>query len=403
MTSAETIAEAMALPGLPPAGQPEFAQSLSDGPAGTALLHIERARTGQGTWLRAHSWLTAATLTPASASDDSGLFLGAPAIAFALGCATAPDSARYWQALTAVDEHVTALTHRRVDSATQRLQSGQRPAFHEYDVFRGLTGIGVYLLRHRPDSAALERVLTHLVALTRPVHDDRLGSVPGWWVGHDPHLTHTPDFPGGHANLGAAHGITGPLLLMARTARRGITVDGQAEAIHTVLAWLDRWRQDGPAGPWWPEYLTLGDLRSGRTTRPGPSRPSWCYGTPGIARAGQAAAIALRDTVRQQLHEDALARCLSDPRQVDRLTDTSLCHGWAGAYQTLWRAAQETTSPALHTVLPSVADALIRHAATTPLLGPGLLLGDAGTALALTTAASGAAPASGWDACLLID
>jgi hypothetical protein len=32
--------------------------------------------------------------------------------------------------------------------------------------------------------------------------------------------------------------------------RHGITVDGQSEAIRTILRWLDAWRQNGPAGPW---------------------------------------------------------------------------------------------------------------------------------------------------------
>ncbi|MFC5956809.1 lanthionine synthetase C family protein [Streptomyces pratens] len=403
MITAETIAHALASPAPPPPDQPWRRQSLSDGPVGTALLHIERAHTGHGTWPQAHTWIKAAALRPVSASDTNGLFLGAPAVAFTLSCATAPDSARYQQALTGVDEHVIALAHRRVDAATHRARRGERPTFHEYDVFYGLTGIGAYLLRRHPGSSALERVLAYLVTLASPVHADRIGRVPGWWVGHDPSLTHAPEFPGGHANLGVAHGIAGPLLLMARALRHGVAVDGQAEAIHTTLAWLDQWRQDGSAGPWWPQHLTLNELRAGRPTQSGPARPSWCYGTPGIARAGQAAAIAVRDTVRQHQYEDAIARCLTDPHQLARLTDSSLCHGWAGVYQTAWRAAHDASVTVLHTAVSRLADALIRH--TTAIAGrdPGLLLGDAGTALALITAARDAAPASGWDACLLID
>lgn len=38
-------------------------------------------------------------------------------------------------------------------------------------------------------------------------------------------------FAGGHADLGLAHDITGPLALLARAMRRGITVEGQAAAI----------------------------------------------------------------------------------------------------------------------------------------------------------------------------
>ncbi len=35
-------------------------QSLAHGAAGVALLHIERAHTGQGPWQRAHDWLACA-------------------------------------------------------------------------------------------------------------------------------------------------------------------------------------------------------------------------------------------------------------------------------------------------------------------------------------------------------
>lgn len=179
-------------------------------------------------------------------------------------------------------------------------------------------------------------------------------------------------------------------------------MNGQREAITTISDWLDVWQQDGETGPWWPEHVTLAELRTGRTSQAGPARPSWCYGTPGIARAGQLAAITTDDPHRQRLFEDALHRCLTDQAQLDRLTDAGLCHGWAGVYQTAWHAARDAATPALSTTLPHLADALARNADSAD-AGAGLLEGDAGTALALITAAQNAAPTSGWDACLLID
>ncbi|MFG2531778.1 lanthionine synthetase C family protein [Streptomyces sp. NPDC048516] len=395
---ADSFARSLDSPHQPPENQPWQTQSLSAGAAGTALLHIERAHTGRGTWRQAHTWITAAVSRDISAADTTGLFLGAPAIGFMLLCAVTNDSPRYHQTLDVMDRHVVDLAHRRASAADTRLRSGRHSTFHEYDVFYGLAGIGAYLLRSAPTGTAMERILTHLVALTRPAPDDGL---PGWWVGHAPNLTNSSDFPGGHANLGAAHGITGPLMLLARSHRQGVTVDGQAEAIATILDWLDMWRQDGPSGPWWPEHITTEELREGRTVRTGPARPSWCYGTPGIARAGQLASIALGDARRQHLFEDAMASCLTDPAQLSRVTDGGLCHGWAGVYQTAWRAAHDAATPTLRAVLPGLAAALAQHA--EPNLAPGLLQGDAGTALALTTAAHDAAPTSGWDACLLID
>ncbi|MFF4642871.1 hypothetical protein [Streptomyces sp. NPDC001389] len=52
--------------------------------------------------------------------------------------------------------------------------------------------------------------------------------LPGWWCAHDPHRFYTP---GGHGNFGMAHGIAGPLALLAQAPKRGVAVDGQREAI----------------------------------------------------------------------------------------------------------------------------------------------------------------------------
>jgi hypothetical protein len=121
----------------------------------------------------------------------------------------------------------------------------------------------------------------------------------------------------------------------------------------------------------------------------------------GIARAQQIAAIATGDTRRQQIAEHALAACLSDPAQLSQITGTSLCHGWAGVYQTAARAACDALTPQISTRLPHLAAMLTRHPHARREEGPGLLEGQAGVALALHTAAH-TAPISGWDTCLMI-
>ena len=227
--------------------------------------------------------------------------------------------------------------------------------------------------------------------------------LPGWWVRHDPCRGDSAHFPGGHANFGAAHGITGPLLLLAQALRRGVEVDGHRDAIWTICDHLDTWRQDTDTGPWWPEHLTRRDLEHRRPHRPHDARPSWCYGTTGIARAGQLAGIALRHTSLQAFYEDALYRSLSDPAQLANVTDVGLCHGWAGIYQTASRAAADALDARLHRLLPALGDALLEHAQLDPAAAPGFLNGAAGTALALSTLATQQPPTNGWDACLLIN
>ncbi|WP_034261703.1 lanthionine synthetase C family protein [Actinospica robiniae] len=396
---AEEIARSLSTPTPPPPGEPWLASSLTKGPVGISLLHSERARAGLDSWDSAHTWLKAAAANPVSAAETTGLYLGICALTFALDTA----SERYAAALTDLDRHVQDLAHRRVAAATQRLEAGKPAAFREYDIFFGLTGIGALLARRDPAGNTLERVLTHLVALTRPLHVSGV-AVPGWWVGHDPHRRQSPDFATGHANLGAAHGITGVLLLLAGTARRGISVPGQLQAISRICAFLDRWEQPSERGPWWPQWLTYEELTTGRTTQAGPGRPSWCYGTPGIARAQQIAAIALDDSARQEQAQQMLALVLEDAATHRRLTDPGLCHGWAGIYMTGLRAALDVADPKLDAAVDAVAHELgeVAHE-RSPGRDPGLLEGDAGFALALTAAAHRAAPSTGWDTCLLIN
>jgi lantibiotic biosynthesis protein len=133
------------------------------------------------------------------------------------------------------------------------------------------------------------------------------------------------------------------------------------------------------------------------------TRPSWCYGTPGLARAQQLAGLALGDPGRYRLAEQALAGCLADERQLAQLSDASLCHGLAGVLQTTWRVAADAQDPepfAMARLLTSLERHRVRHG---PPSDDGLLEGITGVQLARHTIAAGAPPASGWDACLLLD
>lgn len=372
------------------------AQSLSRGATGMALLPIERAHCGAGTWRAVHTAITVAARHELVADDHASLYFGAPAVAYALHTA-AGGSGRYAGALSELDRRVTALTERRLVKAHARIDRGQRPRLSEFDTLYGLTGLGAYFLRRAPHHPTLRGVLSYLVRLTEPLSQDG-ETLPGWWTPFDPTGHMSSRFPGGHGNLGLAHGITGPLALLALAKRRGITVRGQVRAVDRICTWLDTFRQEPSAGTWWPGWVTREEHGTGRVEQYGPPRPSWCYGTPGTARAQQLAGLALRDVGRQRLAEDAMHGCLTDRRQLDRLTDRGLCHGVAGLLRTVQRMHEDAASDFTRH-LPHLRDRLI---ALAPPAERGLLEGVDGTALALHSAEAGRSPASGWDACLLI-
>jgi hypothetical protein len=385
-------------------------QSLAAGTAGHALLQLERASTGTGTWDAAHTSIRRLTAGPIDGGAHTSLFYGVPAAALVLHCASQVDT-RYRSAAARLDAHVLRVARRRLTAAATRRQRGGTASFAEQDLFSGLTGIAALLLRRLPDSDTaagtvstagdvLGDVLRHLVGLTEPRRQHEL-PVPGWWVDHDPDPT-LPT-PGGHANLGMAHGAAGLLAVLALALRRGCVVDHHTDAVDRLTAWFDRWRQpDTGLGTWWPQWLTRQELVTGRIRQQHPGRPSWCYGTPGIARALHLAAIATGDPDRQHDAEHILASCLTD-QNLRLLTKPGLCHGLAGLYQTVHRAAADATTPALAQRLTALNAALYHATSTAPAPSTegGLLTGSTGDQLAAHTARHGT-PRTGWDTCLLI-
>lgn len=370
-------------------------QSLDTGGVGPALLAIEQALNGTGTWQAAHRLVTQATSGPIDAGRHAGLYYGAPAILFTLNAATTEGRDRYAAARQHLTLHVRRLVRERLTDADNRRRHGQAAAFSEYDLFYGLTGLGALLLRDLPDSDELADLLTYVTRLTEPRTDDAQ-QLPGWWVDHDPDPT-LPT-PGGHANLGMAHGAAGLLALLALALRDGCHVDRQAEAIERLCAWFDRWQQHSTHGSWWPQWLTRDDLRTGSPAQDGPGRPSWCYGTPGIARALQLAAIATKQPHRQAAAETALAASLTST-PLDQLAEPGICHGVAGLHATTYRASQDALTSDIAAQLPALAQRLRR----VPSPGhTGFLTGGSGCLLASETARTNAPPRTRWDACLLI-
>ncbi|WP_457033905.1 lanthionine synthetase C family protein [Kitasatospora sp. P5_F3] len=382
---------------LPPADRgASWGQSLAQGSPGIALLHIERAATGLGDWDTVHTWLRASMRSTVRSDTATGLFFGAGAVAFAVHTAATHGPGAYTQALATLDATIAQSTTRRLEQAHARIKRGERPAFAEFDLIYGLTGTGALLRQRDPNGALLRDVLAYLVRLTEPLP----GGEPGWWTDLAPSGELDPQFPGGHGNFGIAHGITGPLALLALALRDGIEVSGQREAIERITAWLDDWEQDGGHGPWWPDKVTSAEVRRGRPGLLRPARPSWCYGTPGIARTQQLAALATGDGARREKAELAMLAALSDPGQIGQFGDASLCHGTTGALLTAHRVAADAASAHRGAALLFAAGRLAdRESAPDE---AGLLEGSAGIALALHTAAREQLPVSGWDACLLL-
>lgn len=401
----DVIADLLADPSAVPdtlAGQPGWWQSLAHGALGIALLHAERAGAGLGSWRRARDWLAAATRSPVAAGAGSHLFHGAPALAYVLSRAAACGWTGGERTMSLLDGAIVREVAVRTGRAHARIDTGELPDLAEFDLIRGLTGSGAYLLRRAPSSDSLRDVLEYLVRLTEPAVADGV-LVPGWWTPVSPSGQRTTRFAGGHANLGMAHGIGGPLALLSLAVRHGVTVDGQLAAICRMCSWLADWQSSDPTRPGWPYWIDLPSHRHGQ--RPGcwPQRLGWCYGTAGLARAIQLASIATGDPGLRSIAETALIIAVEGQAVTH---DLSLCHGQTGLALIATAVADDASSEGIATQLRRFAgdqlDAIrVRHddlAHGSP--GLGFLDGAAGIALAFTSRRAGTS--SGWAACLLI-
>jgi hypothetical protein len=154
--------------------------------------------------------------------------------------------------------HDSRPRHRQRVREHERIDRGELARPGEYDLISGLTGLGLYhLVRHgSAGSGMTAAVLDYLVALAEAVYQ-RGESLPGWWSGTGPAGTPDPAWPGGHLNLGMAHGIAGVLALLSGAMRAGIQVDGHAKAVSELCATFDRYRQGSSACPWWPAMISL--------------------------------------------------------------------------------------------------------------------------------------------------
>ena len=221
----------------------------------------------------------------------------------------------------------------------------------DYDLVRGLAGLGVYTLERLPRPSAL-------ACLSKIV--ERLSEI----AEHGPQgvTWHTPAellpdwqrdlYPEGYYNVGVAHGVPGVLTLLgaawgaaSRLAAAGDASAGELAArIRPLLDGGVRWllAQRLPPG----EATWFGSTFSAQTPAR-PSRLAWCYGDPGIAAALLVTARACGEPAWERLAVDLALDTAARPVAGSLVRDAGLCHGSAGLGHLFNRIHQATGEPRL--------------------------------------------------------
>ena len=163
-------------------------------------------------------------------------------------------------------------------------------------------------------------------------------------------------YPNGNLNCGLAHGIPGPLAVMALALSDDAPIVGLHDAVGVSAEWLTRHRCDDRWGINWPAMVTLPDTQAGLDE---PARAAWCYGTPGVARAIWLAGSALGDERLRALAVESMAGVYRRPIAVRQIDSPTFCHGVAGLLQITLRFWHDTGLPLFAEAAADLTDQLI--------------------------------------------
>jgi hypothetical protein len=201
-----------------------------------------------------------------------------------------------------------------------------------HDLIGGLAGLGVYALerRHRD---LLGAVVDQLELSSRTDDDGRF-----WWTAPALLPDHQREVhPGGHVDLGVAHGVPGVAWLLAAA---GPSSPQAHRMLPEVVGWLRR-REPAVGHGFLPSWTTLDGM-------PEPSaRVAWCYGDLGVAVVlAQCAQRADRPDWGSWATELGI-RAAATPVEHSGVVDAGLCHGAAGVAHLFARLHALTGAPEL--------------------------------------------------------
>jgi hypothetical protein len=385
-------------------------RQVAQGDAGVALacVYLDACWPDQG-WLETGQRHLAIAIEHARVAPlPLGIFAGLAG----LGFAATSYSRLYAQYRRFVNTLDAELSTRALDAAA-RLHGRHGIAVAEFDLISGLSGVAAYMLSANappPTDVALQAILDAFVTLT-----ETSAGIPHWYT-PNALMNDNPMarfFPEGNLNCGLAHGIPGPLALMALAIQGGYEADGLRQAVERTADWLVRHRNADEYGVNWPTVVPW--TADGRVPveRLDASRAAWCYGAPGIARSLWLAGQAIDAPDLCALAIDAMSAVYRRPIAARHIDSPTFCHGVAGLLQITLRFLNDTSLPVFRDAANELCRQLLAEHRTDRPLGfcciepegnrvdqAGLLDGALGVVLVLLAATTDREPT--WDRLFLL-
>lgn len=255
------------------------------------------------------------------------LFGGAAGIGMA-GFALSQNKTRYKNFLSQMNLLIIRALNPYIDTLDKNQIS-----MSDYDVIKGVCGIGRYLLFFKDDKCienTLIKILRYLIDITKDI-EVKEHKVPGWYISADNQFLEVEkkSYPNGNFNCGLAHGIPGPMALLAIALINDVEISGQREAIKKIAEWLYKWKYSDSLGISWPGRISFEEYINNDYVNIA-TRAGWCYGAPGVLRSMWLAGEALEDSKYKNAAINALDRLFNENSEKWELFSPTFCHGYSG-------------------------------------------------------------------------
>lgn len=216
-----------------------------------------------------------------------------------------------------------------------------------YDLIFGVTGIGESILFRDKlsieDEKVLKDILYYLSLLGWKITRDNV-SLPRFYIKSENQMRDDEkrDFPNGNLNFGLAHGMIGPMILLAKAYKRGYEVHNQLNTIYSIYSLYKEFMLEDKGVMHWPTQLSIEkylnrEKRDDYRIR----RASWCYGTAGISRGLYLVGKYINDEEIKKIGERSLCGLLNLEFDEYSLNSPIVCHGYAGLVNILFLMYQE--------------------------------------------------------------
>lgn len=216
--------------------------------------------------------------------------------------------------------------------ANKNLNEGKTTSL-DFEAVYGLAGIARYLLILKDNKQAeivIKEILKYFIKLNEKV-EYKGYRIPRYFITPQNQLNDdAKNYPGGHVDIGIAHGLCGPLLVMSIALEQGYKLMNLPETIRDMANELLLWIQEDKFGIWWPSKINYNEYVNNSLLYNHPTANGWCYGTPSVARTLWICGSALKDEKYKNIAVKAFKSLSNRILEDLKIIGPTFCHGLAG-------------------------------------------------------------------------